>query len=50
MVTTDSPPKTRNCRDGSGETREAVELALRRSHAELRFQIAAALETFRPSF
>jgi biotin carboxylase len=33
-----------------GETAEAVELALRRSHAELRFHIATALETFRPSF
>ena len=32
-----------------GQTAEAVELALRRSHAELRFQIATALETFRPS-
>jgi hypothetical protein len=32
-----------------GETAEAVELALRRSHAELRFHIATALETFRPS-
>jgi hypothetical protein len=32
-----------------GETAEAVELALRRSHAELRFRIATALETFRPS-
>jgi biotin carboxylase len=32
-----------------GETAEAVDLALRRSHAELRFQIATALETFRPS-
>jgi biotin carboxylase len=32
-----------------GETAEAVELALRRSHAELRFQIATALRTFRPS-
>jgi hypothetical protein len=32
-----------------GETPEAVELALRRSHAELRFQIATALGTFRPS-
>jgi biotin carboxylase len=29
-----------------GETAEAVELALRQSHAELRFQIATALETF----
>ena len=29
-----------------GETAEAVELALRRSHAELRFQIATALGTF----
>ncbi len=26
----------------------AVETALRRSHAELRFHIATALETFRP--
>ena len=32
-----------------GQTAEAVELALRRSHAELRFQIATALETFSPS-
>jgi hypothetical protein len=32
-----------------GETPGAVELALRRSHAELRFHIATALETFRPS-
>jgi biotin carboxylase len=32
-----------------GETAEAVELALRRSHAELRFQIATALGTFSPS-
>ena len=32
-----------------GETAEAVESALRRSHAELRFQIATALETFSPS-
>jgi biotin carboxylase len=32
-----------------GETPEAVELALRRSHAELRFHIATTLETFRPS-
>jgi biotin carboxylase len=32
-----------------GETAEAVENALRRSHAELRFQIATALETFSPS-
>jgi biotin carboxylase len=32
-----------------GETAEAVELALRRSHAELRFQIATALETLKPS-
>jgi biotin carboxylase len=32
-----------------GETAGAVELALRRSHAELRFQIATALETFSPS-
>ena len=31
------------------ETAEAVELALRRSHAELRFQIATALGTFSPS-
>jgi biotin carboxylase len=29
-----------------GETAEAVDLALRRSHAELRFQIATALGTF----
>ena len=33
-----------------GDTAEAVELALRRSHTELRFHIATALETFRPSF
>ena len=33
-------------RDGSPET---VEAALRRAHAELRFHIATALETFRPS-
>ncbi len=32
-----------------GETAEAVEFALRRSHAELRFHIATALETFSPS-
>ena len=32
-----------------GETAEAVELALRRSHAELRFRIAATLETLSPS-
>ena len=32
-----------------GESPEAVELALRRSHAELRFHIATALETFSPS-
>jgi hypothetical protein len=32
-----------------GETAQAVEAALRRSHAELRFRIATALETFRPS-
>ena len=32
-----------------GESAEAVELALRRSHAELRFRIATALETFSPS-
>ena len=32
-----------------GESAEAVELALRRSHAELRFQIATALETLKPS-
>ena len=31
------------------ETADAVENALRRSHAELRFQIAIALETFSPS-
>jgi biotin carboxylase len=31
------------------ETAEAVENALRRSHAELRFHIATALETFSPS-
>ena len=33
-----------------GETAEAVELALRRSHAELRFHIATALETFPQAF
>jgi hypothetical protein len=32
-----------------GETADAVEQALRRSHAELRFHIATALETFSPS-
>ncbi|MGD0773637.1 MAG: ATP-grasp domain-containing protein [Candidatus Solibacter sp.] len=32
-----------------GESAQAVELALRRSHAELEFHIATALETFRPS-
>jgi hypothetical protein len=32
-----------------GNSAQEVELALRRSHAELRFRIAAALETFRPS-
>ncbi len=32
-----------------GETPEGVEEALRRSHAELRFHIATALETFSPS-
>jgi hypothetical protein len=32
-----------------GNSAQEVELALRRSHAELRFHIAAALETFRPS-
>ena len=32
-----------------GETPAEVEEALRRSHAELRFHIATALETFRPS-
>jgi biotin carboxylase len=32
-----------------GDTAEAVELALRRSHAELGFRIATALETFSPS-
>jgi biotin carboxylase len=31
------------------ETAEAVELALRRSHAELRFRVATTLETFSPS-
>jgi len=31
------------------QTAEAVELALRKSHAELRFRIALALETFTPS-
>jgi biotin carboxylase len=33
-----------------GETAEAVESALRRSHEELLFHISTALETFRPSF
>lgn len=32
-----------------GDTAEGVERALRRSHAELRFRIATALETFSPS-
>ncbi len=32
-----------------GESAEAVERALRRSHGELRFHIATALETFSPS-
>ena len=32
-----------------GESPEEVEAALRRSHAELRFHIATALETFSPS-
>jgi biotin carboxylase len=32
-----------------GETPEAVEAALRRAHAELKFDFAAALQTFRPS-
>jgi len=32
-----------------GESPEAVETALRRSHTELRFRIATALETFSPS-
>ena len=32
-----------------GNSAQEVELALRRSHAELRFHIAAALETLRPS-
>ena len=32
-----------------GETAEGVELALRRSHAELKFHIATALQTFSPS-
>ena len=32
-----------------GDTPEEVEFALRQSHAELRFQIATALETFKPS-
>ena len=32
-----------------GETPEAVEAALRRAHAELKFNFAAALETFSPS-
>jgi biotin carboxylase len=31
-----------------GDSPEAVETALRRSHAELRFHIATALDTFRP--
>ena len=30
------------------ETPEAAELALRQAHAALKFQIAAALETFKP--
>ena len=34
---------------GRGESPEVVEEALRRSHAELRFRIATALETFSPS-
>jgi len=32
-----------------GDTAGEVEHALRRSHAELRFTIATALETFKPS-
>jgi len=32
-----------------GESAEAVERALRRSHAELEFHLATALETLRPS-
>jgi hypothetical protein len=32
-----------------GNSAQEVELALRRSHAELRFHIAAALEMLRPS-
>ncbi|HJT89454.1 MAG TPA: ATP-grasp domain-containing protein [Bryobacteraceae bacterium] len=32
-----------------GETADQVECSLRRAHAELRFRIATALETFRPS-
>ena len=32
-----------------GETPEAVEAALRRAHAELKFNFAAALDTFSPS-
>jgi biotin carboxylase len=32
-----------------GDTAREIELALRRSHAELRFTIATALETFKPS-
>ena len=32
-----------------GESPDAVEAALRRSHAELKFRIATALETFSPS-
>lgn len=34
---------------GRADTPAEVELALRRSHAELRFHIATALETFKPS-
>lgn len=33
-----------------GDTPQAVESALRRSHAELRFEIATALDAFKPSF
>ena len=32
-----------------GESPAEVEAALRQSHADLRFRIATALETFRPS-
>jgi hypothetical protein len=33
---------------GRGDSPGAVEGSLRRSHAELRFHIATALETFKP--